>query len=93
MCGSFDAYRPDMGTAASPRVLVIGLDPYRVPGPWDPEPVAKAIEAGMAPGRQEPPAACARCADWIFVRFSALHRMVREQKRCDSGDPISVAAR
>jgi hypothetical protein len=35
-------------TAASPRVLVIGLDPYRVPGPWDPEPVAKAIEAGLA---------------------------------------------
>ncbi|MGW2783566.1 hypothetical protein ACWC3X_20295 [Streptomyces populi] len=33
---------------ASPRVLVIGLDPYRVPGPWDPEPVAEAIEAGPA---------------------------------------------
>ncbi len=30
-----------------PRVLIIGLDPYRVPGPWDPEPVAEAIEAGM----------------------------------------------
>ena len=30
----------------TPRVLVIGLDPYRVPGPWDPEPVADAIEAG-----------------------------------------------
>lgn len=29
-------------------MLVIGLDPYRVPGPWDPEPVADAIEAGMA---------------------------------------------
>jgi hypothetical protein len=27
-----------------PSVLVIGLDPYRVPGPWDPEPVAEAIE-------------------------------------------------
>ena len=26
-----------------PRVLVIGLDPYRVPGPWDPEPVATGI--------------------------------------------------
>jgi hypothetical protein len=25
------------------RVLVLGLDPYRVPGPWDPEPVASAI--------------------------------------------------
>lgn len=31
-----------------PRVLVIGLDPYRVPGPWDPEPVARGIEAGRA---------------------------------------------
>lgn len=30
-----------------PRVLVIGLDPYRVPGPWDPAPVADAIERGM----------------------------------------------
>jgi hypothetical protein len=29
------------------RVLVIGLDPYRVPGPWDPEPVAEAIKAGL----------------------------------------------
>jgi hypothetical protein len=29
-------------------VLVIGLDPYRVPGPWDPEPVAAAIEASSA---------------------------------------------
>ena len=35
-------------TAPAPRVLVIGLDPYRVPGPWDPKPVADAIEAGMA---------------------------------------------
>jgi hypothetical protein len=35
-------------TAAEPRVLVIGLDPYRVPGPWDPAPVAGAIAAGMA---------------------------------------------
>jgi len=34
--------------AAAPRVLVIGLDPYRVPGPWDPAPVADAIEVGMA---------------------------------------------
>jgi hypothetical protein len=31
-----------------PRVLVIGLDPYRVPGPWDPEPVAAAIAASVA---------------------------------------------
>jgi hypothetical protein len=43
-----DAYRPDVNTARSPRVLVIGLDPYRVPGPWDPEPVAAAIEDGLA---------------------------------------------
>ncbi|MEV8516471.1 hypothetical protein [Dactylosporangium sp. NPDC051484] len=32
--------------ALTPRVLVIGLDPYRVPGPWDPKPVADGIEAG-----------------------------------------------
>lgn len=37
-----------MDTPASPRVLVIGLDPYRVPGPWDPAPVAEAIEEGLA---------------------------------------------
>lgn len=30
------------------RVLVIGLDPTRVPGPWDPQPVVTAIEAGLA---------------------------------------------
>jgi hypothetical protein len=35
-------------TGLTPRVLVIGLDPYRVPGPWDPKPVADAIEVGMA---------------------------------------------
>ena len=29
-------------------MLVIGLDPYRVPGPWDPAPVAAAIAVGMA---------------------------------------------
>lgn len=28
------------------RVLVIGLDPYRIPGPWDPRPIAEGIEAG-----------------------------------------------
>jgi hypothetical protein len=28
-------------------VLVIGLDPYRVPGPWNPKPVADAIEIGL----------------------------------------------
>jgi hypothetical protein len=33
---------------STPRVLVIGLDPYRVPGPWDPKPVADAIELGIA---------------------------------------------
>lgn len=27
-------------------MLVIGLDPYRVPGPWDPKPVADGIEVG-----------------------------------------------
>jgi hypothetical protein len=32
----------------SQRVLVIGLDPYRVPGPWDPEPVAEAITRATA---------------------------------------------
>lgn len=46
--GRVGAYRPVMDTPASPRVLVIGLDPYRVPGPWDPEPVVAAIEAGLA---------------------------------------------
>ena len=35
-------------TAPAPRVLVIGLDPFRVPGPWDPQPVADAIEVGRA---------------------------------------------
>ena len=34
--------------ASPPRVLVIGLDPYRVPGPWDPEPVATAIAESTA---------------------------------------------
>ena len=37
-----------MDTAPEPRVLVIGLDPYRVPGPWDPTPVAEGIESGRA---------------------------------------------
>jgi hypothetical protein len=44
----FDRYRTDVDTAASPRVLVVGLDPYRVPGPWDPAPLAEAIETGLA---------------------------------------------
>ena len=30
------------------RVLVIGFDPYRVFGPWDPKPVADGIEVGRA---------------------------------------------
>lgn len=30
------------------RVLVLGLDPRRVEGPWDPEPVVRAIEEGRA---------------------------------------------
>ena len=32
----------------APRVLVIGLDPYRVPGPWDPQPIADRIEVGRS---------------------------------------------
>ena len=35
-------------TVLTPRVLVIGLDPYRVPGPWDPQPIADGIEVGRA---------------------------------------------
>jgi hypothetical protein len=35
-------------TVSKPHVLVLGLDPYRVPGPWDPKPIADAIEVGMA---------------------------------------------
>jgi hypothetical protein len=34
-------------TVSNLYVLVIGLEPYRVPGPWDPKPVADAIEIGM----------------------------------------------
>jgi hypothetical protein len=37
-----------MMDAGAPRVLVIGLDPYRVPGPWDHRPVAEAIEVGRS---------------------------------------------
>ena len=29
-------------------MLVVGLNPYRVPGPWDPAPVAEGIKTGMA---------------------------------------------
>ena len=39
---------PVMHSVPPPRVLVLGLDPYRVPGPWDPAPVAAAIDAGLA---------------------------------------------
>jgi hypothetical protein len=35
------------GPTSRPQVLVIGLDPYRVPGPWDPKPVADATAAAM----------------------------------------------
>ncbi len=35
-------------TNVEARVLVIGVDPFRVPGPWDPAPVAEALAAGMA---------------------------------------------
>jgi hypothetical protein len=34
-------------TVSNLHVLVIGLDPYRVPGPWNPKPVADAIALGM----------------------------------------------
>jgi hypothetical protein len=34
--------------APSPRVLVVGFDPYRVPGPWDPKPVTDGIEVGRS---------------------------------------------
>ncbi|CCH80332.1 conserved hypothetical protein [Nostocoides japonicum T1-X7] len=37
---------PERTDAPAGRVLVLGLDPYRVPGPWDPTPVAEGIEAG-----------------------------------------------
>ena len=44
--GGARRYRsPVNGATAAPSVLVIGLDPYRVRGPWDPKPVADAIEA------------------------------------------------
>ena len=38
-------YSSSVGNAL--HVLVIGLDPHRVPGPWDPKRVADAIEIGM----------------------------------------------
>lgn len=31
----------------TPRVLVIGLDPYHMGGSWDPAPVAAALETGV----------------------------------------------
>jgi hypothetical protein len=34
-------------TVSNLHVLVIGLDPYRVLGPWNPKPVADAIDIGM----------------------------------------------
>jgi hypothetical protein len=41
--------RVSVDASSSPaRVLVIGLDPYRVPGPGDPRPVADAIEKATA---------------------------------------------
>jgi hypothetical protein len=42
------AYSPIVTSSAQPRVLVLGLDPHRVPGPWDPEPVAERIATGLA---------------------------------------------
>ena len=41
-------FGPVDANASGPRVLVIGLDPYRVPGPWDPAPVVDAIAVGIA---------------------------------------------
>jgi hypothetical protein len=37
-----------MDASTPPRVLVIGFDPYRIPGPWDPKPVADGIAVGLA---------------------------------------------
>ncbi|WP_199546842.1 hypothetical protein [Streptomyces sp. N35] len=37
-----------METPASPRVLVVGLDPYRIGGSFDPAPLAAAIDKGLA---------------------------------------------
>jgi hypothetical protein len=31
----------------TPKVLIIGLDPHRIPGPWDPTPVTTALEAAV----------------------------------------------
>ncbi len=43
------SYSAVMGASdVAPRVLVVGLDPFRVPGPWDPQPVADGIQAGKA---------------------------------------------
>jgi hypothetical protein len=42
-----NVYGQMMMERAAPVVLVIGLDPYRVPGPWDPTPVAVAIEESV----------------------------------------------
>ncbi len=39
---------PELSSGPPVEVLVLGLDPRRVPGPWDPEPVVAAIEAGLA---------------------------------------------
>ena len=36
------------GPITAPRVLVIGLDPYRVPGPFDPKPIADAVDVGRS---------------------------------------------
>jgi hypothetical protein len=40
--------RPGSVPLVEPRVLIIGLDPHRVPGPWPPERVASAIAEGLA---------------------------------------------
>ncbi|WP_328332537.1 hypothetical protein OHA70_14245 [Kribbella sp. NBC_00382] len=42
-----NGYGQQVTERTAPVVLVIGLDPYRVPGPWDPAPVAAAIEESV----------------------------------------------
>ncbi|NGO78443.1 hypothetical protein G6045_22670 [Streptomyces sp. YC504] len=37
-----------METPVGPRVLVVGFDPYRIGGSWDPAPLAAAIDEGLA---------------------------------------------
>jgi hypothetical protein len=45
--GVLDARAAAYLSRVTPSVLVVGLDPHRVPGPWDPEPIASAIAAAV----------------------------------------------